>query len=523
MSTTMAIRRSKWQYPPAPRIIHFPRRPRRKPTKSTPAKPTLQRDRRGKLETLFDQEREFARGVVPIVLVSGRGGGGGGEDCEGRRERVEERKSSSVGVEEEKWRFQAEMLRAECNLLRMEKEIAVKKMERRRVQIERTLRSTVQTLLSGREEICEGKNPSIVLEEEIRHLAGKLQKLQRDSGHKDFEVRNCRNFDKKASLLQRQLKEFGDTSEEICVKEIREMAEASLSIKAQCSVDESFSNTNTNCNSPQMEILRKKMEGLSKGILLERMEEEYGSMLHTANSSTANSASNSKRIELPDKSFTSIRHPYKEIVPKEEKVCSGRCKAIVRRIVEQVRAETEQWSQLQEMLGQVRDEMEELQVSRDFWEDRALDSDYEIQTLHSAVQKWRERALSSEAKTNELQAQLSILHEEAEKLRTKQNTKPAMSKISPPCPRDAQNEMEKRVLVCQLKENHHPNSNGDRQKQKGVFNDGRRKAHTSTSRLAAPKRSPFRDIGNSSPLVRQNSRAVFPLHCPLPSTTDNSY
>lgn len=57
----------------------------------------------------------------------------------------------------------------------------------------------------------------------------------------------------------------------------------------------------------------------------------------------------------------------------------------MQRVVEQVRAETEQWSQMQEMLGQVRDEMEELQASRDFWEDRALDSDHQIQLLHSAV------------------------------------------------------------------------------------------------------------------------------------------
>lgn len=71
--------------------------------------------------------------------------------------------------------------------------------------------------------------------------------------------------------------------------------------------------------------------------------------------------------------------------PHEARVCSGHCKAIMQRIVEQVRAETEQWSQMQEMLGLVRDEMEELQTSRDFWEDRALESDYQIQSLKSTV------------------------------------------------------------------------------------------------------------------------------------------
>ena len=57
----------------------------------------------------------------------------------------------------------------------------------------------------------------------------------------------------------------------------------------------------------------------------------------------------------------------------------------MRRVIEQVRAETEQWSQMQGMLGQVKKEMEELMASRDFWENRALDSDCEIQSLNSAV------------------------------------------------------------------------------------------------------------------------------------------
>ena len=53
--------------------------------------------------------------------------------------------------------------------------------------------------------------------------------------------------------------------------------------------------------------------------------------------------------------------------------------------MEQVRAETEQWSQMQEMLGQVREEMEELQASRDFWEKRALESSCKIDTLNFEV------------------------------------------------------------------------------------------------------------------------------------------
>ncbi|KAJ6948333.1 hypothetical protein NC651_002622 [Populus alba x Populus x berolinensis] len=505
--TTLTSRRPKWQYPPAqptPRILHLPRRPRRKQVpKSNAAKPSSQRDRKGKLEVLFDQERGFARVAMPIVMV----GGIRGDQCleEERRERVEERES--VVMEEEKWRFQAEMLRAECNLLRMEREIAVKKMERRRVQMERILRSAVRALLSVRKGICDGKDVRMVLDEEIQELIEKLERLQRRSGVKDLEGRKCSNLDRQVSILQRRLEKFGGESDGICVKEIQEMAEASLSIKTNCSVYET-SASNHSCN--QMEMLRRKMDGLSNGSLLERMEDEYGSMLSTASSSATNSASTSKRKEFPDMPSSSTRQPCKETKPGDEKACSGRCKFILRRVIEQVRAETEQWSQMQGILGQVRKEIEELQASRDFWEDRALDSDFEIQSLNSSVQEWRQKALSSEAKENELQNQVAVLHVELERLRKTSAKETSRSKNLPSVSLEAPNETEKRVLVCRLKEN--CNTNDGCRKQKAAFSDGRRKPHACTGGLDAPKRSPFRDIGNSSPLARQNSRAVFPLH-----------
>lgn len=121
------------------------------------SKPTCveaRRDRiQGKLETLFDQERAFSRTGIPVVFLDYNGGNVSGGESERRRARVEECSSESSGrcsgmMEEEKWRFQAEMLRAECNLLRMERDIAVKKLERSRVKMEKTLRSSVQTLLS---------------------------------------------------------------------------------------------------------------------------------------------------------------------------------------------------------------------------------------------------------------------------------------------------------------------------------------------------------------------------------------
>ncbi|CAK9164707.1 unnamed protein product [Ilex paraguariensis] len=477
---------------------------------------------RGKLESLFDQERAFSR-TAPIVLLN----------SSERRERVEECEESG-GFLEEKWRFQAEILRAECNFLRMEREFALKKLERNRVQMERTLRSAVRTLVSGRNKIYEGENVNTVLEEEIEDLAEKLEELRRSSGVVDFEVRDCSNFDKQASLLQRRLGKLGGLSDEKCVKEIQELAESSLSINTIHEIDnESFDlsskGNNRSTDNVQMEILRKHMEGLPKG-LLDRMEEEYGSMLSTtANSSVDSSASTSKRIECLDSSSFSTRHLHQELVSREEIKCSGHCKAMLRRIMEQVRTETEQWSQMQAMLGQVREEMEELHASRDFWQNQALDCDYEIQSLRSTVQEWRQKALTFESKANELQTEISAIKGELEKLRMAENEKHVLhcplkenhhtndkeskkkianqkSRIEqtreilttrdlPPISLGKQIEKEKRILILRLKENHHADDKGSKQDNLG---DGRQRATTRGNGLMALKRSPFRDIGNSS-------------------------
>lgn len=89
----------------------------------------------------------------------------------------------------------------------------------------------------------------MVLEEEIKNLTEKLEKLQRRSGVEYLEVKSSSNFDKQACLLQRRLVKVGATSNETCVKEIREMAEASLSVnKTNCRVDDPSFVSNENCH-----------------------------------------------------------------------------------------------------------------------------------------------------------------------------------------------------------------------------------------------------------------------------------
>lgn len=53
--------------------------------------------------------------------------------------------------------------------------------------------------------------------------------------------------------------------------------------------------------------------------------------------------------------------------------------------MKQVKAESEQWTEMQDMLEQVRLEMQELQSSRDTWQRRAIASDTSLGSLNSQV------------------------------------------------------------------------------------------------------------------------------------------
>lgn len=55
----------------------------------------------------------------------------------------------------------------------------------------------------------------VVLEEEMKELAEKLEELQSSyNGSDDRELQKCKNFDKKASHLQRRLEKLGGLPED---------------------------------------------------------------------------------------------------------------------------------------------------------------------------------------------------------------------------------------------------------------------------------------------------------------------
>ncbi|XP_075493341.1 uncharacterized protein LOC142531161 isoform X2 [Primulina tabacum] len=486
-SMSATSRRTKWHptppHPPSPKILNFTRsrRTRRKQPKPAAAhynhnssKPSvMQQDylfpSKGKLGNRFDQKNDTE---LSIVLLDSTSNALAVEKGERVVEKEEEGGcNDGGGFKEVKWRFQAEVLRAECNFLRMEREFALRKLERNRVKMERTLRSAIQTLVSGKEKIFEGNTAKAVLEEEIEDLEEKIEELRKESR---IKVKNCSNFDKKACILQSRLEKFGSLYLESCSKELQELAEPSLSISESRDLNPTIKNNSND-----------------------------------------------------------------EPTLQDENKCSGRCKAIIHRILEQFRAETEQWSQIQEMLGQVRGEMEELRTSRDFWENRTISSDYEIQTLRHSVEEWKEKALSFQNKAGELQLELFALTDEIEdrdtillslkkqlenekrvmtyclkenhchkyafekvvkELNDEQNNEQAPQKELPPLSLGKHLAKEKKMFLRRLKETCQ-SSNVDCEQE--ILAEERRKIYRRKDGILASKQPPLQDIGNSLPVTGQ--------------------
>ncbi|GJN08638.1 hypothetical protein PR202_ga26580 [Eleusine coracana subsp. coracana] len=99
----------------------------------------------------------------------------------------EEEEDDSAEQEEEKWQFQAEILRAECNFLRMEREVALRKLDRHRGQMEAALKSAVETLVTGRKKI-DGRGDvgvAAALDEGIENLEEMMEELRGGQGERE--------------------------------------------------------------------------------------------------------------------------------------------------------------------------------------------------------------------------------------------------------------------------------------------------------------------------------------------------
>ncbi|RZR95049.1 hypothetical protein BHM03_00023849 [Ensete ventricosum] len=456
----MAARNGRWEITPPARILNLPQRSRR----SRAAAPQEQR-LDWKLGEHLDQGSATP---PPSPLTWGMSSGETVGDSSG----------------EERWRFQAEILRAECNFLRMEREVVLRKLERNRAQMEVTLKSAMETLVSGRKKIDGRASVAAALDEGIEELEEKLQELKsagsssrrRSTGGSRKPPRgSCRrNFDRQASVLRLQLEKM---EEESSVKDIRE-----ISVQAFAKKD---------AEAERHEQEENATPGSSHS---RRSPDEV--IISTIKASTVGSAINaSHRYKIT--CFLIAVYPDLscidgvQVLVVEEKMeqlsscCS--CKEVIGRIVQQVRTESEQWSEMQEMLEQVRVEMEELRSSRNHWQRRAIASEINFHSQHARLE-WKQRARSCERKVMELQKVVKELQRELQPSKTRllnaPPSTPLQSQLHAADSRkgrsvDAYKEKEKHVLVCHLK-----------------------------SQADSSRRSPLQVIDNMSPLLRPRSRVI---------------
>ncbi|PKA49859.1 hypothetical protein AXF42_Ash004401 [Apostasia shenzhenica] len=409
----MSVRRGKWHPPPAPTpmILHLPRRsrlsrqakPRTKSPAPLPPKPNL--------EELMRQESRNFREVD-------------------RRARVEPLRSSSGESSgqsaEEGWRFQAEVLRAECNFLRMEREIALRKVEKNRSEMETALRSAVEALVSGKEKIDGSGSVKAALDEGIEELQSKIDEIQ---GGWRLPRRKMSgsvgNFDRRASVLRRRLERM---VEETCVREIREVSESaepasSSKMGSEKQNEDALHLPDQKCQFPDVEKLRRKMERLSRGM----REMEKGFLVSSSNSTAAAGGNRrpdgmlgctvvggtaaDRRLRLrPQSEEVGIERDL------ENSSNGGGCcnsKELLEKIMEQVMSEEEQWGEMQAMLDKVKSDMENLRSSRDLWEHRAMSSDLNLRSLSSKMLEWKRRALDAERAEADLRKQIDALAPEA--------------------------------------------------------------------------------------------------------------
>ncbi|KAF8673766.1 hypothetical protein HU200_048520 [Digitaria exilis] len=461
--------------------------------------------------------------------------------CSRAPARSQEEEEVDDGEQEEKWRFQAEILRAECNFLRMEREVTLRKLDRHRGQMEAALKSAVETLVSGRKKI-DGKGDvgvAAALDEGIEDLEEMMEELRVEkesgrramSGTRELQRSLGRNFDRQASSLRRRLEKMPPPAEaEPCVKDIREIALPLSVLPTPPPVHSDDDDDHVHsANTSDVEMLRMKMEGMSKG-MRERMT-EYSRRLEAVASgenagcqsrrcvtrhsrkasassqrswsggstaSNGNAPSGFDTAALHGRSrhaaaAESTRQHHKTMAEECKLVSSGSCcdcREIVWKIMEQVKAESEQWTEMQGMLEQVRLEMQELQSSRHTWQHRAMASDISIRSLNSQIREWKNRAQRSEQRVEELQKNISELQGKLHTFKAHlptPDTIPSQDQWSEACkmedprakPQHQRSqeckEEKKHVLICRVK--HSPSS-------------------------VIPKRSPFQEIGNIS-LLRQ--------------------
>ncbi|MCO5592684.1 hypothetical protein L7F22_046687 [Adiantum nelumboides] len=337
----------------------------------------------------------------------------------------------------EYWKLQADVLAAECKLLRVEKELTIRRWNRNCVSdaVPYPVNATLEPAFK------EAQIIDSAFTDALYSRNGTSQRYPHETQAKEV-----------LEDASKKLFDMSYSSKYFTQEALRKLEEISLT----------GSRRRVPIKDPT-EALQKRLQGLLRAARPSALEPgiqmysssysrshdawEYADPSGNSSSSAkamansrcfAETAASKKQLDVMSLEFSEtkddaaayIRREYRSM-PSEGKTLptergadqsSGEeayCKAAIRQIVAQVQAENEQWSQVQHILCSLQEEMEILMETRDLAEKRAARAEAQLLSLKKMVHDWRCRARSAEEEVVVLQSEREALNLRIQHLKQK--------------------------------------------------------------------------------------------------------
>ncbi|CAK9209896.1 unnamed protein product [Sphagnum troendelagicum] len=321
---------------------------------------------------------------------------------------------------EQAWQRQAAVLKARCEILKMEKELAQQRWKEgceqmtQAVEMAHSLRAAVESILEPMqkkrvavsEDSPPPKTPSSCMAEEEKKRQSEegllVERLERKQRTCSNDRSGQQKLDSRAELLQLESRAMV----------LQNRTDIPLQHKSQLMNKDSssFNSMKGYCEQQKSQHTRKGMmrSASISSMSMKRIEEE------NRVSALDEAPLNSMSTKAP-KSKKAIDHLLKqkehECILEEAQAKEVQTKETVRKILAQIQVEAEQWTQVQDVLKHVCTEMATLQQARQGWEKRALNAESQAAAWQLKGDEWRVKAQTAQQRIKEVELQMVQLQE----------------------------------------------------------------------------------------------------------------
>ncbi|KAG6548647.1 hypothetical protein Mapa_009801 [Marchantia paleacea] len=346
------------------------------------------------------------------------------------------------------------LLKAKCDLLAKEKDIAVRKWKRSCVEIDQAaqmaqaLRTAIETLLEvsvAGEATSDFKSKRTTLEDHTRVLKARMEKLRRKSAelHPHPEPEDLLNVSLQGRIdtLKKSSEIRGLASPEIPrdtenkVEDLKARLEKLMLATNSRVTDEREhvvsrpreKRKKSPKDSVNPEKAELKMKGWYNSLSAELSAELTANLIESVQPNNSidkcDVSSENGHTREPSYSVTPVTskqvsplHPLHHLEDTASTHSSEETKIrVIHKIAEEVRAESEQWYQVQDLLQRVGEDMKRLQEACSTWEQRALVAEAQVLTMQH--EERRERLQTGDQKIAQLQTEMVRLRDTVDEVR----------------------------------------------------------------------------------------------------------